>query len=212
MPRGFFSAHKGRITRRKLDTQAAYSREPPNLTSPRFMNSFAYRRINIVGASGSGTTTLGRALATRLGLKFSDADRFDWKPTLLPFTAKYDPDARLTMLLAELEAFPASIVAGSVCGWGAELENGFDLVIFLSLPTKLRLQRIEARDVSLFGAVDPGHLARAAQYEEGKLPGHNRMRHEAWLLNRPCRVLRFEEDQAVDARVEHIIELISRPA
>lgn len=80
------------------------------------MNSFAYRHINIVSAPGSGTSTLGRALATRPGFHFADADRFDWKPTVLPFKAKYDPDARLTTLLAELGVSHASIVAGSVCG------------------------------------------------------------------------------------------------
>ncbi|WP_188581549.1 hypothetical protein P7L64_21920 [Tistrella bauzanensis] len=34
------------------------------------MTDFPYRRINILGASGSGTTTLGRAHAARLGLGF----------------------------------------------------------------------------------------------------------------------------------------------
>ncbi|MGF6239753.1 adenylate kinase family enzyme [Paraburkholderia sp. GAS38] len=176
------------------------------------MNSFQYRRVNIVGAPGSGTTTLGRALAARLDFNFMDADSFYWKPTVPPFKEKYDPDARLAMLLAELEASHASIVAGSVCGWGDNLEDGFDLVIFLSLPTKLRLQRIEAREISLFGGADPAFLAWAAQYDEGRLPGRSRSRHEAWLESRLCRVLRFEEDQAVDIRVEQIIESISRPA
>jgi hypothetical protein len=138
-----------------------------------------------------------------------DADSFYWKPTVPPFKEKYDSDARLTMLLGELGASHASIVSGSVCGWGAELEDSFDLVIFLSLPTELRLQRIEAREISLFGGADPAFLAWAAQYEEGQLPGRSRARHEAWIESRPCRVLRFEEDQAVDARAEQIVESIS---
>ena len=134
------------------------------------MNSAPYRRINIVGAPGSGSTTLGRALSAKLGFSFVDADSFYWKPTTPPFKEKNDPDARLTMLLGELGASHASIVSGSVCGWGAQLEDSFDLVIFLSLPTELRLQRIEAREISLFGGADPVFLAWAAQYEEGKLP------------------------------------------
>ncbi|MGF6645754.1 uridine kinase [Paraburkholderia sp. GAS33] len=170
------------------------------------MNRFAYRRINIVGAAGSGTTTLGRALAMRLGFNFVDADSFYWKPTVPPFKEKYDPERRLTMLLDEIEACDASVLSGSVCGWGSELENSFDLVIFLSLPTALRLQRIEAREMSLFGGADPAFLAWAAQYEEGKLPGRSRARHEAWLESRMCRVLRFDEDQAVDTRVEQIVD------
>lgn len=173
------------------------------------MNSAPYRRINVVGAPGSGTTTLGRALSARLGFSFADADSFYWKPTVPPFKEKYDSDVRLTMLLGELGASHASIVSGSVCSWGSELEDSFDLVIFLSLPTELRLQRIEAREISLFGGADAAFLAWAAQYEEGKLPGRSRARHEAWLESRWCRVLRFEDDQAVDVRVEQITESIS---
>ncbi|WP_322013529.1 hypothetical protein [Paraburkholderia sp. J12] len=39
-------------------------------------------------------------------------------------------------------------------------------------------------------------------------PGRSRARHEAWLASRLCCVLRFDEDQAIDARVEQIVELI----
>lgn len=175
------------------------------------MNSAPYRRINVVGAPGSGTTTLGRALSAQLGFSFADADSFYWKPTVPPFKEKYDPEARLNMLRAELAASHASIVSGSVCGWGSELEDAFDLVIFLSLPTDLRLQRIEAREISLFGRADPAFLAWSAQYEQGELPGRSRARHEAWLKSRRCRVLRFEQDQSIEERVQEIIELTSQP-
>jgi hypothetical protein len=38
-------------------------------------------RIHILGASGTGTTTLGKALADRLNCPHFDADRFYWLPT-----------------------------------------------------------------------------------------------------------------------------------
>ncbi|WP_438394931.1 AAA family ATPase [Caballeronia sp. DA-9] len=173
------------------------------------MNIVQYRRINVVGAPGSGTTTLGRALSVQLGFSFADADSFYWKPTVPPFKEKFDPEVRLEMLLAELASSNASIVSGSVCGWGRELEDAFDLVIFLSLPTDLRLRRIEAREISLFGRADPEFIAWSAQYEQGELPGRSRARHEAWLKSRQCRVLRFEQDQAIEDRVQKVIELLS---
>jgi adenylate kinase family enzyme len=43
-------------------------------------------RIHILGASGSGTTTLGAALADRLGHPHVDADSLFWLPTDPPFT------------------------------------------------------------------------------------------------------------------------------
>ena len=39
--------------------------------------------IHIYGASGSGTSTLGRALADALGLVLMDSDDYFWQPTSL---------------------------------------------------------------------------------------------------------------------------------
>src|SRR5690606_15292068 len=109
--------------------------------------------------------------------------------------------------LSHLNGFNGSVTSGSACGWGSALEDAFDLVVFLVLPTPVRLQRIEAREQSLFGGANPEFLAWAAQYDEGKLPGRSRPRHEAWLATRQCRILRFEDDVSVDQRIGQIIEL-----
>ncbi|HEJ3239970.1 TPA: AAA family ATPase [Pseudomonas aeruginosa] len=170
---------------------------------------FPYRRVNIVGAPGSGTTTLGRALAARCNFGFADADDYYWQPTNPPFQEKFAPELRLKMMLAQLQTFDGSVVAGSVCGWGQELEDSFDLVVFLSLSVELRLQRIQARENTLFGGANPAFLAWAAQYDEGRLPGRSRPRHEAWLAVRRCRVLRFDEDQDVDQRIDQILEIVA---
>ena len=79
------------------------------------------------------------------------------------------------------------------------------------LPATLRPQRIEAREKSLFGGANPEFLAWAAQYDEGKLPGRSRPRHEAWLASRQCRILRFEDDVGIDQRIGQIIELAAVP-
>ncbi len=176
------------------------------------MTNFPYRRINVVGAPGSGTTTLGRALAARIGFGFADADDFYWKPATPPFQEKFDPDLRLKMILSHLKEFTGTVVSGSVCGWGSQLEESFDLVIFLALPTALRLERIEAREKSLFGSANPEFLAWAAQYDEGRLPGRSRPRHEAWLAGRQCQVLRFEGDARIGQRIDEIIALASPPS
>lgn len=38
------------------------------------------------GASGSGTTTLGKELATEMGYHHFDADDFYWEQTDIPYT------------------------------------------------------------------------------------------------------------------------------
>ena len=169
------------------------------------MTPFPYHRINIAGAAGSGTSTLGRALARRLDYAFLNADDFYWKPSTPPFQQKYEPEERLATIVNAMDVQPATVIAGSVAGWGERLEDAFDLVVFLSLPTALRMQRIEAREIARFGRADPAFLEWAGQYEEGRLSGRSRARHEAWLGTRKCRVVRFEGDQEVEARIDTLI-------
>ena len=105
-----------------------------------------------------------------------------------------------------------AVIAGSVCGWGASLETAFDLVVFLSLATPLRMQRIQARELALFGRADPAFLAWAAQYDDGAMPGRSRARHEAWLAQLTCQVMRFDGDQPVRDRVQAILHAAARHA
>jgi adenylate kinase family enzyme len=43
------------------------------------------RRIHIAGASGSGVTSLGRALANALASSHHDTDDYFWLPTTPPY-------------------------------------------------------------------------------------------------------------------------------
>ena len=42
-------------------------------------------RIHITGASGSGVTSLGRALADSLAMPHHDTDDYLWRPTIPPY-------------------------------------------------------------------------------------------------------------------------------
>jgi len=75
-------------------------------------------RIHIVGASGSGTTTLGRALAERLQCPHFDTDAYFWLPTEPPFTEKRETILRQRLLMDDLTARKSWVLSGSLCGWG----------------------------------------------------------------------------------------------
>lgn len=80
----------------------------------------AAQRIHIVGASGSGTTTLGAALAAEMGVAHQDSDHF-WLPTEPPFTTQRPQDERLPMLKAALPAEESWVISGSLLSWGLEV-------------------------------------------------------------------------------------------
>lgn len=69
-------------------------------------------RILITGASGSGTSTLGRALAEKLDGAFFDVDDYFWLSTMPPFTQKRDGALRLSLLLEGLQKTSVAVVAG----------------------------------------------------------------------------------------------------
>jgi len=166
-------------------------------------------RIHITGGSGSGTTTLGRKLAEQLGFAHFDGDDYYWQPTSPPYRAKRDPGDRLSAILTDLRGVQNAVVSGSAVGWGEELEDGFDFIVFLYLPAPTRVQRLRTREIERFGAVDPAFLEWAAQYDEGPLEGRSLAKHNAWLAARCCPVIRLEEDLSVDDRIRLVLEAMS---
>ena len=128
-------------------------------------------RILITGASGSGTTTLGRALATHMRCAFYDADDYYWLPTDPPFQCKQDPAIRAARLVEALQKAPSSVLAGSILNWGVALEDSFSLIVFLTVPAEIRVTRLREREIQRFGRVDPGFLTWSAQYDQGTLEG-----------------------------------------
>jgi hypothetical protein len=76
------------------------------------------RRLHLVGASGSGTTTLGRALARHLDCPHFDTDDYFWLPSDPPFELIRDRATRQALLGHDLQHHPAWVLSGSLCGWG----------------------------------------------------------------------------------------------
>lgn len=165
-------------------------------------------RIHITGASGSGVSTLGAALAAAIGAVPLEADDYYWLPTTPPFQHKRPPAERLARLLADQAAHPRTVLAGSVLGWGAELEHGFDLVVFLYLETALRVERLRAREIERLGHADPAFLEWAALYDAGPPEGRSLAKHRAWLAERRCPVVELHGDDSVEQRLARIFRAV----
>ncbi|MGI4832122.1 MAG: hypothetical protein ACRYFK_01540 [Janthinobacterium lividum] len=61
-------------------------------------------KLHVVGASGAGVTTLGRALSAALGLPYFDSDDYSWLSDKPDYTRRCPPterNARLTHALAQ---------------------------------------------------------------------------------------------------------------
>jgi len=159
-------------------------------------------RILIIGASGSGTTTLGEALSLEHGWGFLDVDNYYWLPTTPPFQKKRNHGKRLEMIWNDLSQFDNAVVSGSIMNWGQDLEDLFDLIVFLYLDPDIRVARIKSRENARFGSVDPNFLKWASEYDIGPSEGRSLVRHNSWLGERSCKVIRIEGDLSVNERME----------
>lgn len=168
-------------------------------------------QILITGASGCGTSTLGQALAAHLSWGCIDLDDYYWVPTVPPFREKRDSASRLARLQDEMARHDDLVVSGSLMEWGIEVENSFSLIVFLTVPAAVRVHRLERREIQRYGIRDDAFLAWAAQYEEGTLPGRNRRRHEAWLAQRTCPILRIDGTPTVSESLRIVLGQLVRP-
>jgi adenylate kinase family enzyme len=160
-------------------------------------------RIHIMGASGAGVTSLGRALADALALSHHDTDDYFWLPTTPPYREKRERADRLRLMREVFLDRADWVLSGDLEGWGDPIIPLFDLVVFLYTPTSVRLQRLRAREATHFGtdAVASGgwrheeteeFIEWASHYDDGSREGRNLGLHEAWLARLPCRVLRLD--------------------
>jgi adenylate kinase family enzyme len=178
-------------------------------------------RVHIVGASGSGTTTLGRALAERLDCPHFDTDDYFWQPSDPPFQHIRERAERQSLLGASLDGAAGWVLSGSLCGWGDVFIPRFELVVFLWVPPEVRLARLRARERRRYGAaIDPGaplharfeaFMAWAAGYDERlEVPERCRRLHEDWLTALPCPVVRLEDTASIQERLGRIEYHLSR--
>jgi hypothetical protein len=176
-------------------------------------------RIHILGASGSGTTCLGRVLARELGCAYIDTDGIFWVPSNPPFQRFRAEEDRTRRLTEVVENHPACVISGSLCGWGDPVIPLLDLIVFLFVPTEERLKRLKRREALHFGeeALAPdGYLHEnytkfmdwAAAYDTGGEDIRSLKKHEKWLAGLPCPVLRLEGVLPVETQLDEIQKLI----
>jgi adenylate kinase family enzyme len=176
--------------------------------------------IHILGASGSGTSTLGDALARSFGYVHLDSDDYLWEPTTPPFQQTRERRRRQALLGAALDAPPRWVLSGSLCGWGDIFIPRFDLVIFLCVPQEIRMARLKEREERRFGqeALAPGgamheaHVAFmnwAAAYDEGGDDMRSRRRHKQRLAALPCPCIRLEGLLAAEEQVTKLEKVLA---
>lgn len=169
--------------------------------------------VHIFGASGSGTSTLGRKICFELGYKFMDTDDYFWLPTDPKYTTKRNVEERLAMMKADIQNAENVVISGSLVDWGDELIPLFTMAIRLETATDVRIARLKQRERECFGTrIDIGgdmfvnhqeFIAWAKSYDTGDLTIRSKAKHDEWQKLLQCKLI--ELNGADDLNVNYEI-------
>ncbi|MEY8760994.1 AAA family ATPase [Chryseobacterium tongliaoense] len=176
-------------------------------------------KIHIFGASGSGVTTLGKALSEKLNMEYFDSDDFFWLKTKVPFTERQAPETRNATLFQKLNATTNWILGGSIIHWDENIFPEFDLVIFLYLPQDIRLERLKKREIERYGdeiTLNPERKEKfekfinwARDYDEDTgIAKRTFNAHRDWLSKISCPVVEINGDYEIDKKIKIILDKI----
>lgn len=170
--------------------------------------------IHILGASGSGTTTLAQAIERKYGYKWLDTDHYLWLPTDPPFTASRPYEKRIPLMMASIEENHKCVISGSLCGWGDIFIPQFELVIFIYTPSDIRRKRLKEREYERFGErirkggdMYDGHtkfIDWAMAYDTGDIEERSLKSHEEWLKHLFCAVIRLDGTDTIEQHLNQL--------
>lgn len=177
-------------------------------------------RLHILGASGSGVTTLGKRLAAHWNIPYFDSDAFFWEQTPIPFSVKRDPKCRDEALLRHLRPTKHWVLGGSVIQWNKAIHALFEVIVFLHIPQALRLQRLQVREWQRYGSYLKTHpfwknkfeafMRWAKDYDEDTGIAHRTLKaHKCWLAQQKVEPIVLAGDMSVNQRVQRVVEEVN---
>lgn len=175
--------------------------------------------IYIFGASGAGTSTLGREIGKKYGHTWLDVDDYFWLPTDPPFTEKRERKERIRLLLPDLEKSQKCVISGCVGTWGDALIPKFDLCLWVQTPTAIRIDRLKRREFARFGnRIRPGgdlyathmnFIEWAASYDTADNTHRSFAMHNEWKNKLLCPLLFLDGTKPVEELIREIEPALS---
>ena len=175
-------------------------------------------KIIIFGASGAGTTTLGKSIAKKLNWIHLDADDYYWEDTDPPFQKKILLEERNANLNTDFQKHTNVIISGSLVTWSDYWNTAFDLGVFLVLPKEIRMKRLLNREKDRYGealntneeikAKTKAFLEWAGKYDDINFQGRSIKLHRDWLELMDCEVVELNGDLTNEERLNVIVEKI----
>ena len=151
--------------------------------------------VLVMGLNGCGKSTLGRALAERIGYRFMDAEDYYFPAGQEnPYAVSRTREEALALLRADVDRHPRFVYASVFGPRDEEIEAMCALAVVLSAPEKVRLSRIEARSAARFGAraLPGGNLYEQEQSFRAKAAARSEADVDSHAARLPCPILKLD--------------------
>jgi adenylate kinase family enzyme len=179
-------------------------------------------KIHILGASGSGTTSLEINLARNIRITHYDSDEYFWEKTEPPFKIKRIESERIRLLKNDLSNNDSWILSGSSMGWGDFIIDQLDYVIYIYVDNEIRMKRLLLREIEGYGdKINKGNdiykshiefMNWARSYDNGGMDIRSRKSHSEWMKKVKCRIIRIENIMSFRDEVEYCMNIIDSPS
>ena len=176
--------------------------------------------IHIFGASGSGTTTLGKRIADELHWFHMDTDNYFWMPTEPNYTVKRPVEERIAWMTRDILTHENAVISGSLAGWGDVLIPHFTLAVRIQIDPAVRLERLIQREKERYGTrIDPDgdryrqyleFIEWAKSYDTGGPDIRSKRRHDEWQKLLPCPLLHLDGCDTVEENFEKVRQTLAK--
>jgi adenylate kinase family enzyme len=179
-------------------------------------------KIHILGASGSGTTSLGIELSKTLRINHYDSDDYFWERTEPPVRVIKEECERVRLLKYDISNCDSWILSGSSMGWGDFIIEQLDYVIYIYVDNEIRMKRLLLREIERYGdRISFGNdmygthiefMNWARSYDTAGISIRSKVSHSEWLKKVKCKIIRIENMMSIEDEVKYCMKKMDSPS
>ena len=168
--------------------------------------------IQICGLNGCGKSTLGRALAEKIGFHFIDNENLYF--TRASIDEPYNnPKSRVDverLLIEEVGRYPDFVFAAVKGDYGKDMIPMYDYIVMMEVSKNVRARRVRNRSFQKFGnrMLIGGDLYNQEEAFFQMVDSRQDDYVETWLQTMNCPIIRVDGTKPIEDNVEYITKEI----
>lgn len=168
--------------------------------------------IIVCGLNGCGKSTLGRALAEKIGSLFIDIEDLYFTRSSIdsPYMNPRSREEVIKLLLNEVEKNNNFVFAAVKGDYGNEIHQFYQYAVLIKVPKEIRLQRVRNRSFQKFGnrMLAGGDLHEAEEHFFGLVESRADEYVENWVQSLPCPVISVDGTKPIEENISFILNQI----